>query len=232
MEEGEARYIAIIHYNTPEFTEAAIKSVRKHTPGCLFVVFDNSDKRPFRKMDGVTVIDNTKGQLIDFGAMLDRYPNKIPTACNWGSEKHIASVDYLFDVLPGGFVLMDSDVLVRKDISCFFDRSVAWIGSIEYKPRHRFQAQRCLPMLLWINVPMLMEKGIRFYHEGFVYKMSHNGSPYYDTGGSLYKDCNDAGLPYKEIDIFNYIEHFGGGSSTKDKRLPLVWLEIYRGLYE
>jgi hypothetical protein len=226
------KYVAIVHYNTPELAVAAIKSLRKHTPDCLVTVFDNSDERPFPRTEGVTVLDNTKGQLVDFYKMLDAYPDKKPTACNWGSEKHIASVDYLFDVLPGGFLLVDSDVLFRKDVSCFFDESVAWMGSIEHQPQYWFQAQRCYPMLLWINVPMLRERGIRFFHEGYVYKMSHNGAPYYDTGGSLYKDCNDACLPYREVDIFDYIEHFGGGSYAKDKTLPRTWLEIFRVLYE
>ena len=79
--------IAIIHFNTPELTEACILSIRKQ--GCQWpiVVFDNSSDitipagtngndpkeetiikaRPFRqKMKGVKVIDNTKGQVIDF----------------------------------------------------------------------------------------------------------------------------------------------------------------------
>ena len=42
--------IAIVHYNTPELTEAAIMSVRKH---CVvdyhFTIFDNSDTRPFTR---------------------------------------------------------------------------------------------------------------------------------------------------------------------------------------
>lgn len=224
--------VVIINYNTPELVSAAIRSARKRTPDCKFTVFDNSDERPLTSMEGVTILDNTRGQLIDFDAMLDRYPDKIETGCNWGSEKHIASVDYLFDIFQDGFVLMDSDVLVRKDFSSFFDESVACVGTVEYKPKYRNNSQRFYPMLLWLNVPMLREKGIRFFHEGYVFKMSNKGIPYYDTGGSLYKDCKDAGLPYREVDIFEYIEHFGGASYSKDKVLPKTWLELYRGLYE
>ena len=72
--------VAIIHYNTPELTEAAILSLRKHGGEDYHVtVFDNSAEatdqktgekypaRPFTaKMEGVTVIDNTRGQIIDF----------------------------------------------------------------------------------------------------------------------------------------------------------------------
>ena len=53
------REIAIVHFNTPELTEACIYSIRKHGGQDYHItVFDNSDKRPFTiKMDGVTVID-------------------------------------------------------------------------------------------------------------------------------------------------------------------------------
>ena len=64
--------VAIVHYNTPELTEAAIRSVWKHTPGCRITVFDNSDKREFRYKDDVAVIDNTRGQIIDFEMMLSK----------------------------------------------------------------------------------------------------------------------------------------------------------------
>ena len=221
--------VAIVHYNTPELTEAAIRSLWKNTPDATVYVFDNSDLRPLPCISGVTVIDNTKGRVVDFGAMLDRYPNKIPTACNWGSEKHIASVDWMFDQLPEGFLLMDSDVLVKKDITPFFDPSVAWMGAVEYHPKFWFQAVRCFPFLLWINVPMLRSRRIRFFQPGYVYKMSHQGPPYYDTGGSLYKACNEARLPYREVDIWQYIEHLGGASCYPTKWHE--WLEKHRDLY-
>ena len=72
------KQVAIIHYNTPELTEAAILSLRKNTGTRYDVtVFDNSDKRPFNaKMQGVKVIDNTKGKYIDFEAELEKFPNK------------------------------------------------------------------------------------------------------------------------------------------------------------
>ena len=88
------KQVAIIHYNTPELTEAAILSLRKQT-GMRYdvTVFDNSDKRPFKaKMQGVKVIDNTKGKYIDFGAELAKYPNKcweLAWRSNYGSAKHI-----------------------------------------------------------------------------------------------------------------------------------------------
>ena len=77
---NEKRQVAIIHYNTPELTEAAILSLRKHGgEDYEITIFDNSapavdqktgeryEARPFTaEMNGVKVIDNTKGQIIDF----------------------------------------------------------------------------------------------------------------------------------------------------------------------
>ena len=74
------KQVAIIHFNTPELTEAAILSLRKQT-GMRYdvTVFDNSDRRPFTpKMEGVTVVDNTKGQVIDFEKELEKYPTLYP----------------------------------------------------------------------------------------------------------------------------------------------------------
>ncbi len=82
--------VAIINYNTPELTEAAILSLRKQCKeDYAVVVFDNSDKRPFtKKMKGVRRIDNTKGQYVDFDAELAKYPDKqieYNRIANWAS---------------------------------------------------------------------------------------------------------------------------------------------------
>ena len=117
------KQVAIVHYNTPELTEACIWSIRKHGGTNYHVtVFDNSDKRPFtKKMDGVTVIDNTKGQIIDFERELAKYRKaKYGKVNNYGSDKHIMSVQKLWDILPDGFLLLDSDVLLKQSVDFMF----------------------------------------------------------------------------------------------------------------
>lgn len=221
---------AIVHYNTPALTYATVRSIWKHTPDCRIVVFDNGDRLPFPPTRGVEVVANNCGQVIDFAALIARYPDRIPTACNWGSEKHIASVDWLFDYIPDGFLLLDSDVLIKADISPLFDRSKAYVGMQEQQP-HWFQQRRIAPYCLFINVPMCKAAGIRFWHERKVYKLSHTGMPpFYDTAASFWEDVLAAGLPLREIDIYQYIEHFGGASA--DKRDPSQWLIQHRNLYE
>ena len=216
--------IATVHFNTQQLTMATVASIRKHTPGCRITVFDNSDRLPFPKYPGVTVIDNTKGQCIDFGELLARYPDQKSTDYYQASAKHIASVDYLFDVLTEGFVLLDSDALVKKDIAALFDPDCAWVGTIE-RPAEQYKAVRLAPYLLWLNVPVLRRNGIRFWHEGMAYKLSHNGPPYHDTGGSLFYDCTDARLPARIIDIYEYIEHLGEGSFRRTETETRRWLD-------
>ena len=39
--------VCIVNFNTQRFTDVAIMSLNKHTPGCEVFVFDNSDKEPY-----------------------------------------------------------------------------------------------------------------------------------------------------------------------------------------
>ena len=44
----DVKQVAIVHYNTPELTEAGILSLRKHGgEDWPVTVFDNSDRKPF-----------------------------------------------------------------------------------------------------------------------------------------------------------------------------------------
>ena len=70
--------IAIVHYNTPELTEALYHSICKFTPNSTVYIFDNSNIRPFpyEKYPLIHYMDNTKGQIIDFDKWLEGYPKK------------------------------------------------------------------------------------------------------------------------------------------------------------
>lgn len=222
---------AIIHYNTPELTGALVRSIRKCSPGVRIHVFDNSDRRPFPQTDGVAVYDNTQGQIVDFDAMIACHPYRRPTINGYASAKHIASVDALFDIITDGFLLLDSDVLLQRDVTDMFDTSVAWKGYAETYPDAAWHRIRLLPYCLWINVPMLLAHGIRFWHDGMVDCLDGE-SPYYDTGASLLCDCRAAHLPECCVNIYEYVRHFGRGSYGKDGWEADQWLEINRPLYE
>lgn len=221
--------ILIIHYNTPELTEAAVRSVRKYCGEKWHVtIFDNSDKRPFWKpMDGVTVLDNTKGQLIDFEEMMSHYPDRCKTYNDYGSAKHCKSVDYCFDILKDGFVLMDSDVVLKQYAGFLVDKSVAWSGMVDCNTRrYGVTVNRVLPFLCWINVPMLREHGIRYFNGEKMWKLtSRMPDRCYDTGAWMLAETTRLNLPAKELPTLDsYIEHFHGGSWRKGKESENEWL--------
>ena len=132
------KVVAIVHYNTPELTEAAILSLRKHGgENYKVVIFDNSNERPFKKrMKGVKVLDNTKGQYVDFEAELAKFPGREDTIgisgkCVHGSTKHQLSVQKLWELLPGGFLLMDSDILLKQSVDFMFKFDECAVGHVQ-----------------------------------------------------------------------------------------------------
>ncbi len=223
------REIVIIHYNTPELTEAAVRSIRKYCAGWHVTIFDNSDRLPFWKpMDGVSVIDNTQGQVIDFDKFLSEFPERGESEdSNWGSAKHCKSVDYCFDLFPDGFMLLDSDAVLIRPIDDLWDESVAWSGWIHCNTKFLgVRIYRLCPCLCWLNVPMLKERGIRYFNGRKMWALSSNApNCFYDTGAWLLEATMEWHLPCKRVEVLGkYIEHFRGGSWRKGDDEAHVWL--------
>jgi hypothetical protein len=225
--------IAIVHYNTPELTGALLASIRKWMPTAHVTIFENSDD-PRRKLPPmgrrVWYLDNTHGQIVDFDAILARHPQRSREHAQDASVKHMASVAALWDYLPDGFVLLDSDVLLKRDLSDLADTSVAWCAGVQYGMTFgsgRFRP-RALPFVCWINVPMCMAAGVRYFDESRSWKLAPG--MFYDTGASFYLDCRAAGLPSREIRWEDYAVHFKGGSW--DAKDPAVFLRENRALYD
>lgn len=214
--------VATVHYNTPELTTAWARSIKKWMPDANITVFDNSDRRPFPEMEGVTVIDNTEQQVVDFDSLLEKYPQRDTTRSQCGSVRHTMSVDMLWEYIPEGFILFDSDTLLEKDISDWCDPEVAWIGQVQagmILGGHPFR-QRLLPFCCWINVPMCKAAGIRYFDEKRTWKLVP--SMLYDTGASFYNDCRRCALKVREVDLRHTIVHFRSGSW--DAKDPTDWL--------
>ena len=239
--------VAIIHFNTPELTEAAILSLRKHGgEKYRVVVFDNSDREPFaRPMRGVEVIDNTKGQIIDFDRELERYPERdrsigCAKGCEFGSAKHMMTVQKLWELIPDGFVLMESDILLKRDIEEFFDEGESVVGyHQQHQPYNPMGIGRMLPMLCWMNVPMLKREGARYFDPERTYGLlpggRENRQNWYDTGAVLLEDILKARprLIGRHVDIRLFVEHYGSGSwQNNDKAQQEVWLEQHRELWK
>ncbi len=221
--------VAIVHYNTPTLTEAAIRSLQKQAPGCRVTVWDNSDREPFTATDAapfLRVIDNTKGQLIDWEAFLAQYPEREMgdvSKSNFGSAKHSKSVDMLFDLLPDGFLLMDSDVLVMTDVRPLVDRRMALVGGHQVK--HGIGLLQ--PFLCWLNVPMLAEHGVRYFDGRHIWALTPGCR--WDTGAWVLHEVMTKGLPWKIADIWHVIVHLGHGSWLGSK--AQAWLERHKFLY-
>ena len=242
---NEKRQVAIIHYNTPELTEACILSLRKHGGDDYHVLlFDNSTERPFtRQMDGVTIIDNTKGQIIDFDTELEKYPEReekigVSGKCVFGSVKHMMTVQKLFDLLPDGFVLMESDILLKQSVESFFRPEYSIVGYVQKaQPHNPFHIGRVLPMLCWINVPMLRSEGVNYFDPNRSYGLvGKHDDPHkwYDTGASLLEDilAHRPKLKGLHVDIRNVIVHYGSGSWDHNNiEKHHKWLEQYRDLW-
>lgn len=236
----------IVNYNTTQLVECLIKSINKNTPDVHIYVFDNSDIEPFTtKIGNVSIIDNTKGQIINFDAELDKYPGHVESGAkinNYGSFKHCISVDRLMDIIKEPFVLLDSDILLKKDFSDIIDNNYCCCGDIE--PQWN-QKNRIAPYLCYINTPKCIEKGIRYFNEYFMHglNMSKEGDEY-DTGGFFYKACGLNNI--KKFNCNDYLVHYKGGSwedvhnNRKEGTVPLSrnlkmshqkWLAIHHNLW-
>ena len=236
--------VAIIHYNTPELTMAAIGSLLKNGGGPFrVVVFDNSDTRPFEGATNVQVFDNTKGQIIDFDAELEKYPERdrsigCAKGCEFGSVKHRMTVQKLWELLPQGFVLMESDILIKKNIDEFFNEQYSVYGYCQKaQPHNPFNIGRMLPMLCWMNVPMLTREGARYFDPTRTYGLLPGGranrNNWYDTGAVLLEDIltKRPRLKGYHRDIREFVEHYGSGSwKANDLAQQMAWLEAHRNL--
>ena len=233
--------VCIVNYNTQRLTDYAIRSINKHTPGCTIYIFDNSDKEPFvNTFSNVKVFDNTKGQIIDFNKWLEKYPNRIKSTgkCNdWASAKHCYTIEKCMELLPNGFVLMDSDILVLKDFSGIVDENCIFVGDVvkqAYPGRH----ERILPYICYINSKLCKEKGVHYFDDNYMHGLKNTVvNPLcdeFDTGAAFW--LHTSKFNYKKINHKDYITHYKGGSWDDrasrsfggNPKNEDVWLREYR----
>lgn len=233
--------VLIVHFNTPELTRALVHSIRKQCRGDVRInVFDNSDKRPLPKWGGVRIFDNTKGQLIDFRKFLEQYPDRFgdegTRRNDWASAKHMKTIDYCFDLLPDGFILMDSDILLKQDITWMADRRFAWAGwRRQYKTPLGYRT-RLWPFLCWLNVPVLRENGIGYFNAEHCWNLiPDQAGAYDDTGCWVLSEADRKGLRGMEVWIDEYMVHFGSASwglAHSRQEAQEEWLKKNRRYWE
>ena len=234
--------ICIVHYNTPELTRAAVLSIRKHGgEDYKIVIFDNSDKRPFfgcAEMGDYIKCDNTQGQIIDFDKELAKWPSKRTDAerrtANFGSAKHMMSVDWLIWNTKEPFVLCDSDILLKRPVDDLYDESVTAIGCIDQGWNNPHGIKRLLPMLCYINAPECRRLNIHFYDGSRCWGINsdNNHGTWYDTGAAFLEDIRankEATLRTFNNEEERY-EHLWSGSWNKDKEWQR-WLNEHAGLW-
>lgn len=229
----------IVHYNTPELTEACIKSINKHTPGCKIFIFDNSDKRPFTAFfDNIEIIDNTKGQIIDFDKWLEQFQNKdegTKKCNNFASAKHSISIQKFIELKNIPFILLDSDVLIKKDLSDIINLNYVCVGEISDDEKRGIN--RLLPFVCFINSPIL--KTNYFDPNRCVGFKSIDGK-FWDTGASFLFNLISNKQEIKNVSLKDYYVHFGAGSwYTMDRKRakhipcsPEQWLKQNKDLWE
>ena len=208
--------IVIIHYNTPHMTECLVKSINKFVNDANIYIFDNSDEKPFTaQFDNVTVIDNTSGQIIDFQSWIEKYKNRKKSngkTNNHASAKHAYSVEKCMEIIDENFILMDSDILLKQDITPLFRNDAIYVGETTTQPKSTIK--RVLPFLCFINTEMCKKNGIHYFNDSYMHGLYKTAiADQYDTGAGFYKAAIKQ--PHVDISIEDYAIHYGHGSWDK-----------------
>lgn len=223
--------IVIIHYNTPYLTECLVRSINLFVEDANIYIFDNSDEHYFTaKFDNVTILDNTKGKYINFDEWLNKYPNKHKShgrVNNWGSAKHCYSVEKCMEILDEPFILLDSDILLKKDISDLFNEEYIYIGETIKQPLS--EIHRVQPFLCYINTNLCKENKVHYFDDNHMHGLRKTAiADMYDTGAAFY--INASKYKHKDIKFSDYVIHYGHGSWDKEgehkKVNPKEWLAI------
>ena len=215
--------IVIVHYNTPLLTSCLVRSINRFVDDAVIYIFDNSDKYPFTaEFDNVTIIDNTKGQIINFEKWLEGYPERVNTSASkngYGSAKHAYSVQKCIDLIDENFILLDSDILLKRDISHIINNECVFVGGTEFWKTNtaKYPRERAIPYVCFINVKKCKEKNIRYFDDKRIYGLSQNGDNY-DTGASFLEEIEKNKLEWKKIEPSNFIVHYKAGSWVEDAR--------------
>lgn len=228
------KQFVIINYNTPEFVKKLIMSINKFVNDAHIIIFDNSDSKYFiEKITNVEIINNTGGDIINFNDFLSQYPKRIFSYAknnNWASAKHCYTIQKCIDMINDNFILLDSDVLLKKDCSDLFDENIVYAGEIINQPNG---IKRIAPYICYINSKLCKQNNINFFDYNYMHGLSNGKSDMYDTGGAFY--IHTRNTEHLDIKIDDYIIHYGHGSwSNKNIKFnisPEQFFEIHKSLW-
>ena len=187
----------------------------------------------------VEIIDNSRGQLVDFEAELARWPKKKKDSeerlAHFGSAKHMMSVEWLIQHMEGPFILADSDILLKRPIDDMFDESVTACGFIDPGWNNPDAIKRLWPMLCFINAPECRRLGIHYYDGTRCWGISGGGksSCWYDTGAAFLEDIKRTdGATLRQVDIRERMEHMWSGSWREKDKETEAWLAKHEELWK
>ena len=111
------------------------------------------------------------------------------------------------------FVLLDSDILLKRDISNMFKTEEITMASTEsWKGKPRI-----IPYICFINVKKCKELGIRYFDENHIHGLTRDGDRY-DTGAFFYEQIRDKKLDIKRLNLSEYIVHYKAASWVDDAK--------------
>ena len=94
-----------------------------------------------------------------------------------------------------------------------------------------------LPMLCWMNVPMLTREGAKYFDPTRTYGLlpggRQNRNNWYDTGASLLEDVlsHRPRLKGLHVDIRQMVVHLGGASYKAGMKAQAEWLKANEALW-
>jgi hypothetical protein len=147
------------------------------------------------------------------------------------------TVDKLFDILPDGFLLVESDVLIKADITTMWREEYSFTAYVQRQQRgNKFGMGRILPMLCYLNVPKFKAEGVRYFdpdRSWMLHPDENDKRNWYDTGASLLEDvlAHRPRLKGLHVDIRPMVEHLGG-ASYRTLKGQAEWLSKHRELWE
>ena len=204
------KLIFVTNANSDLFLHPMIRSLYKNVNKDDFTlcIFDNSWTSRFPEelyfqygFDNIISLDNTNRGVVE----------GIEESEFRGSIIHCKTVDFCLKYFKQegvkDFILVDSDVLFKTNPFNAVDKDYVCVGEYEGK-NHRLA-----PYLLYFNLDKL---NINYFDKNRMLGISTDDLTLYDTGAAFTEDLIKNNLPYKQIKLEKYIEHFGGGSYIFD----------------
>lgn len=218
--------ICTCNFNGTKLTNACVKSIIKNCGlnNYKIIILDNSDKDKFildSDIDTniVEVLDNTNGQYINFNEIVKKYGGKIDSSVvsGYANLKHSYSIQFLLNISKtANFILFDNDTILKKKIDFIDNRYISISGFQHSYIKNKInRKQRFLPFIQYFNKNLINIYKVNYFNSTKIMNGNGKHSMEYDTGASFTEAIINKALPFKIINVADYIEHLMGASWAK-----------------